>query len=130
MEKKKTLRTQFEEMVAHFEEIGDVEKVQFCKERIAALDKKSSNRGTTAKAKENKELLAKVIAHLTDTAFVGTLTELGESLLADGVTETRLSTQKLSSLLKDSAEVTSNKVKGKNLYHAVGVEVPTENKEE
>jgi hypothetical protein len=127
---KKTQRTHFEEMMAHFEEVGNMEKVQFCKERIAALDRKSANKGDSAKAKENKELLAKVITHLTDTSFVGTLTELAESLLDEGVTESRLSTQKLSSLLKDAEGVTSDKKKGKNLYHAVGVEVPTENKEE
>lgn len=127
---KKTQRTQFEEMMAHFKEVGDMEKVQFCKERIAALDRKSTNRGDSAKAKANKELLGKIITHLTDTSFVGTLTELAESLLDEGVTDSRLSTQKLSSLLKDAEGVTSDKKKGRNLYHAVGVEVSTENKEE
>lgn len=121
---KRTQREMFNEIIEFAQAGNRQDIVEFCKGRIAVLDKKSENRSQTKTQKENAEL-AKIILNVLKGAKPMTVTEIQGKDTTLGA----LSNQKVSAILrnmvKDGTVVKDTSTK-KTLFSEPGITVAVE----
>lgn len=76
MEKKMTQKEMFNQIITLATENGRSDIVEFCKGRIAVLDKKSENRSQTKTQKENESLKGLILKVLSGSKSGMTITEI------------------------------------------------------
>lgn len=121
---KKTQREMFNEIIAFAQTGNRQDIVEFCKGRIAVLDKKSENRSQTKTQKENAEL-AKIILNVLKGANPMTVTEIQSKNKILG----SLSNQKVSAILRNMVKdgtVTKDTSTKKTLFSEPGITVAVE----
>lgn len=124
MEKKMTQKEMFNEIIAFAQAGNRQDIVEFCKGRIAVLDKKSESRTQTKTQKENAEL-AKIILEVLRGANPMTVTEIQSKNEILG----SLNNQKVSAILRNMVKAgtvikdTSTK---KTLFSESGIAVEVE----
>ena len=124
MEKKMTQKEMFNEIIAFAQAGNRQDIVEFCKGRIAVLDKKSESRTQTKTQKENAEL-AKIILEVLRGANPMTVTEIQSKNEILG----SLNNQKVSAILRNMVKdgtVTRDTSTKKTLFSESGITVAVE----
>ena len=124
MEKKMTQKEMFNEIIAFAQAGNRQDIVEFCKGRIAVLDKKSESRTPTKTQKENAEL-AKIILEVLKGSKPMTVTEIQNKNEILG----SLNNQKVSAILRNMVKdgtVTRDTSTKKTLFSESGITVAVE----
>ena len=124
MEKKMTQKEMFNEIIKFAQAGNRQDIVEFCKGRIAVLEKKSESRTQTKTQKENAEL-AKIILNVLKGAKPMTVTEIQSRNEVLG----SLSNQKVSAILRNMVKegtVTKDTSTKKTLFSESGITVAVE----
>jgi hypothetical protein len=127
-DKKKTQREFFNEIIAMAEAQGRTDLVEFAKERIGALDKKSANKKPTKTQEANVSLKETIANVLRENGKAMTVTEI----IASGEFEALTTPQKISALLKQMVEVDHTAIKTvekKKSYFSAVVEAEADENE-
>ena len=124
MEKKMTQKEMFNEIIKFAQAGNRQDIVEFCRNRIAVLDKKSENRTPTKTQKENAEL-AKIILEVLKGSNPMTVTEMQSKNEVLG----SLSNQKVSAILRNMVKegtVTKDTSTKKTLFSEPGLTIAVE----
>ena len=124
MEKKMTQKEMFNEIITFAQAGNRQDIVEFCKGRIAVLDKKSESRTPTKTQKENAEL-AKIILEVLKGSKPMTVTEIQNKNEILG----SLNNQKVSAILRNMVKdgtVTRDTSTKKTLFSESGITVAVE----
>ena len=124
MEKKMTQKEMFNEIITFAQAGNRQDIVEFCRSRIAVLDKKSENRTQTKTQKENAEL-SKIILEVLKGSKPMTVTEIQSKNEILG----SLNNQKVSAILRNMVKagtVTKDTSTKKTLFSECGITVAVE----